>query len=61
LVWVAITIVSIGLGVIAYLLFWLFVDKYPVYYPYGTTATTEYSQAATPKETQDIVHVHYHY
>jgi phage shock protein PspC (stress-responsive transcriptional regulator) len=53
ILWVVVTIFSVGIGVIAYLLFWLFVDKNPGYYH----MTTEY----VTRDNRGIKHHHYYY
>jgi phage shock protein PspC (stress-responsive transcriptional regulator) len=53
LLWVALAIVSVGAGVIAYLLFWIFVEKEPVQYNLRNQYVT---RDANGKE-----HIHYHY
>jgi phage shock protein PspC (stress-responsive transcriptional regulator) len=57
LLWVVVTIFSIGLGIIAYILFWIFVKKNPYYYHYpdGPMAYN------TGQSQSDVIHVHYHY
>jgi phage shock protein C len=46
--WVLMTVISAGVGIIAYLLFWLVLDKYPSSYP----SLGHYGRK---------VHYHYHY
>lgn len=46
LLWIVVTIFSVGVGIIAYILFWIFVEKYPSYY-----------LSSTPSS---VVHFHYH-
>lgn len=46
LLWIVVTIFSVGLGIIAYILFWIFVKKYPDYYSLPTRTSA--------------VHYHYH-
>lgn len=53
LLWIILTIFSVGVGLIAYIAFWLLVDKYPSYY-----------QLPVPHPTQNkprSVHYHYYY
>lgn len=51
LLWIVVTIFSVGIGIIAYILFWIFVKKYPTYSlpPVVTTSS------GTGK-----IHYHYH-
>ena len=51
LLWIVVMIFSFGIGIIAYILFWIFVDKYPTYTLSSTEITTSYS---------GMVHYHYH-
>jgi phage shock protein PspC (stress-responsive transcriptional regulator) len=53
LLWVALTIVSVGAGVIAYILFWLFVDKEPMDYSLKKQYVT--------RDESGREHYHYHY
>jgi phage shock protein PspC (stress-responsive transcriptional regulator) len=53
LLWVVVTLLSAGAGVIGYILFWLFVDKEPVQF----IETNQY----TTKGVNGSVHVHHHY
>ncbi len=53
LLWVVVTIFSAGVGIIAYLLFWLFLDKTPSYY----TKTTEYMT----QDQRGVRHYHHYY
>jgi phage shock protein PspC (stress-responsive transcriptional regulator) len=53
ILWVVITLLSFGAGVIGYILFWLFVDKEPVQF----IETRQY----TTKSVNGSVHVHHHY
>ena len=46
LLWIVVTIVSVGLGILAYILFWIFVERYPSYY--------------IPPAQPSAVHYHYH-
>jgi phage shock protein C len=51
LIWIVVTIFSAGIGFIAYLLFWIFVKKYPSYYPLPP-------QQPIPPNARAV---HYHY
>ncbi len=51
LLWIVVTIFSMGAGIIGYILFWIFVKKYPVYYISPAVETTSGSGR---------VHYHYH-
>lgn len=53
LLWVVFTIFSIGVGVIAYVLFWIFVKKYPSYYILPAPHP--------PSDRYGAVHYHYYY
>ena len=53
LIWIAVTIFSAGIGLIAYLLFWIFVKKYPSYYQLPP-------QPPIPPKAR-AVHYHYYY
>ena len=51
--WILVTIFSVGVGVIGYIVLWIMVDKYPAYY-----------MAEGPYVTQDRdgrIHYHYYY
>lgn len=49
LLWIAVTIISVGLGVIAYILLWIFIEKYPSYF------------VPPPPQQAESVHYHYYY
>lgn len=53
LAWVGLTLISVGGGILAYLLFWFFLDKEPAHYNLRNqyTTTDEYGRT----------HQHYHY
>ena len=51
ILWVVLTIFSFGVGIIAYILFWIFVEKYPSYYTLPTRITSSSKRKS----------VHYHY
>jgi phage shock protein C len=53
LLWILVTIFSVGFGVIAYIIFWLVLDKNPGYY----ALPSEFASPNLPKD----VHYHYHY
>jgi phage shock protein PspC (stress-responsive transcriptional regulator) len=53
LLWIVVTIFSFGVGVIAYIAFWLVVDKHPGPYP----SAKQYNALGKPK----AVHYHYYY
>jgi len=53
LLWIVLTIFSVGVGVIAYLAFWIFVKKYPSYYQ----LPGQYATQGKPR----AVHYHYYY
>jgi len=53
LLWVVLTIFSVGVGIIAYVLFWIFVNKNPGYY----TIANEY----VTHDKKGAKHYHYHY
>jgi phage shock protein C len=54
LLWIIVTIFSVGAGIIGYILFWIFVDKYPSYnYPPAVVTTPATSKHGT-------IHYHYH-
>ncbi|WP_455392988.1 PspC domain-containing protein [[Eubacterium] cellulosolvens] len=53
LLWVVVTIFSVGIGIIAYILFWIFLDKNPGHYYLA-------SQYMTTDEKGDR-HFHYRY
>ena len=53
LLWIVVTIFSVGLGIIAYLLFWIFVKKYPSYFVPPTPHPVP--------EKARAVHYHYYY
>lgn len=53
LLWIVLTIFSVGVGVIAYLAFWILVDKYPSYYP----LPVQHPHQGRPR----AVHYHYYY
>jgi phage shock protein PspC (stress-responsive transcriptional regulator) len=53
LLWVVVTLLSAGAGIIGYILFWIFVDKEPVQF----IETKQY----TTKGVNGSVHVHHHY
>jgi phage shock protein PspC (stress-responsive transcriptional regulator) len=53
LMWVLVTIISVGLGLIGYILFWIFVKKAPIYYPYNYQSINE--------NPSGEIHYHYHY
>jgi len=53
LLWVVLTIFSVGVGIIAYILFWIFVNKNPGYY----TIANEY----VTHDKNGAKHYHYHY
>ena len=53
LLWVVLTLVSVGAGIVAYLIFWIMVDKTPT--PYG------YAGWVQGQQKEDSVHYHYHY
>ena len=53
LLWVVVTLLSAGAGIIGYILFWLFVDKEPVHF----LETKQY----TTKGPDGALHVHHHY
>lgn len=53
ILWVVLAIISFGAGIIAYILFWIFVDKYPSYYELPTRTTTS--------SNGKIVHYHHYY
>ncbi len=52
LLWVIVTLISGGVGIIGYLLFWIFVKKYPNYYVPPMPA---------PPKDAESVHYHYYY
>jgi phage shock protein PspC (stress-responsive transcriptional regulator) len=52
ILWVLITIASVGVGIIGYLAFWIFFKPHPVYYQPPT-----HYHVQTPEGT---VHYHYH-
>ncbi len=53
LLWVVITLLSAGAGIIGYILFWVFVDKEPVQF----METRQY----TTRGVDGSIHVHHHY
>ena len=53
LLWIIVTILSVGIGVIVYLALWIFVDKYPAYYYPPQHVSTTY--------TPNAIHYHHHY
>ncbi|UCE39264.1 MAG: PspC domain-containing protein [Thermoplasmata archaeon] len=53
LLWIVVTILSVGIGVIVYLVLWIFVDKYPSYYYPQQQVSTTYSPGA--------IHYHHHF
>lgn len=53
LLWIVLTIFSVGVGVIAYLAFWILVDKYPSYYQ----LPVQHPHQGRPR----AVHYHYYY
>jgi phage shock protein PspC (stress-responsive transcriptional regulator) len=52
ILWVALTLVSMGAGIIAYILLWIFIKKYPTYYQLPVQPTGRGKKA---------VHYHYYY
>jgi phage shock protein C len=72
LLWIVVTVLSAGIGIIAYLALWVFVDKYPSYYPPSTgytqvnapsyyTPPAQYPQANAPTAQYAPRAVHYHH
>ena len=57
LLWIIITIFTVGIGILAYILFWLVVEKYPDYYTIPPRSYTT-NRAGIDAKT---VHHHYHY
>ena len=53
ILWVILALVSFGAGIIAYILFWIFVDKYPSYY--------EIPAKSARGSKRRSVHYHYYY
>jgi phage shock protein PspC (stress-responsive transcriptional regulator) len=53
ILWVILTIFSFGVGVIAYILFWIFVEKYPTYY--------ELPPRTRKSSRRRSVHYHHYY
>ena len=53
LLWILVTIFSVGFGVLAYIIFWIILDKDPGYY----SLPSEFYSPNPPKD----VHYHYHY
>ena len=53
LLWIAVTLFSAGVGIIAYILFWIFVKKYPSYFVPP--------MPMPPANGVESVHYHYHY
>jgi phage shock protein C len=51
LLWIVVTIFSMGAGIIGYILFWIFVKKYPAFY---------ISPVVTTSSGSGKVHYHYH-
>lgn len=52
ILWVALILISAGAGIIAYLLFWIFIKKYPSYYQLPVQP---------PGRRKKAVHYHYYY
>ncbi len=48
LLWIVFTIFTVPVGIIAYILLWIFIKKYPSYY-------------APPPPSPEVESVHYHY
>jgi phage shock protein C len=53
LLWVVLTLISVGVGIIAYILFWIFVDKSP--------STYNLTNQHTTRDSTGKIHHHYHY
>ena len=53
LVWVIVTLITVGGGIIGYILFWIFVDRSPSTY----NLTNKY----TTRDSTGKIHHHYHY
>jgi phage shock protein C len=52
ILWIVFTIIAFPVGIIAYILLWIFIEKYPSYYV---------PPMPTPPAGADSVHYHYYY
>ena len=59
LLWIVLTLLSVGIGVIAYLVLWIFVDKYPSYYTLPPQHLPH--PPHSPDGKKRTVHYHYYY
>jgi phage shock protein C len=52
ILWIVFTIIAFPAGIIAYILLWIFIEKYPSYFT---------PPPPTPQEGVESVHYHYYY